>query len=147
MKLLDRADRLPWGARQTGAACCCAACSMEFPVTIPVDISFQGLPHSKAVEDAITHQITRLERLRSHITRCRVSLVQTARHQQQGRPFTVHVDVTTPLSDHISSTTAEEDPYLALREAFSHVERMLVEAAQRQHPGHGGRAAGQTESA
>lgn len=116
-------------------------------MTIPVDISFQGLPHSKAIEDAVAHQITRLERLRSHITRCRVSLAQTARHQQQGRPFSVHVDVTTPLSDHISSTTAEEDPYLAVREAFSHVERMLIEAAQKQHPGQGGRAAGQAESA
>jgi len=74
-------------------------------VTIPVDLSFQGLPYSNAIEEAVAHQLSRLERLRSHITRCRVSLSQEAKHQQQGRPFSVRVDLVTPLSDRISSAT------------------------------------------
>ena len=38
----------------------------------------------------------------------------------------------TPLSDRIFSNTTEQDPYVALREAFSRVERMLIDATQKQ---------------
>jgi len=115
-------------------------------VTIPVELSFQGLPHSNAIEEAVAHQLSRLERLRSHITRCRVSLSQEAKHQQQGRPFSVRVDLMTPLSDRIFSDTSEQDPYVALREAFARVERMLIDATQKQR-NHSGQPADPAEEA
>ncbi|CAJ0887792.1 hypothetical protein R20233_03267 [Ralstonia sp. LMG 32965] len=97
-------------------------------MSVPIDISFQGIPHSKAVEDAVIHRADRLKRIRGDLVRCRVSLAVGAKHQHQGKPFDVHVHVLTPHRTHVSSSTSHEDPYVALHEAFTHVERMLVEA-------------------
>jgi ribosome-associated translation inhibitor RaiA len=97
-------------------------------MSVPVDISFQGIPHSKAVEEAVINHADRLERIRADLMRCRVSLAVGAKHQHQGKPFDVNVQVFTPHQTHVSSNTSNEDPYVALHEAFSHVERMLVEA-------------------
>ena len=46
----------------------------------------------------------------------------------QDKPFADHVHLFTPQQTHVTSNTSNEDPYVALHEAFSHVERMLVEA-------------------
>ncbi len=97
-------------------------------MSVPVDISFQGIAHSKAVEEAVINRVDRLERIRGDLLRCRVSLAVGARHQHQGKPFDVHIHVFTPQQTHVSSNTSNEDPYVALHEAFTHVERMLVQA-------------------
>ncbi|SFQ09272.1 HPF/RaiA family ribosome-associated protein [Ralstonia sp. NFACC01] len=97
-------------------------------MSLPVDISFQGIPHSKAVEETVATLADRLKRIRGDLIRCRVSLAVGAKHQHQGKPFDVHVNVLTPHETHVSSNSSNEDPYVALREAFTHVERMLVEA-------------------
>ena len=100
-------------------------------MSVPVDISFQGIAHSKAVEEAVINRVDRLERIRGDLLRCRVSLAVGARHQHQGKPFDVHIHVFTPQQTHVSSNTSNEDPYVALHEAFSHVERMLLEAGSK----------------
>ena len=97
-------------------------------MSLPIDISFQGVPHSKAVEEAVVTHASRLTRIRDDIVRCRVSLIMGAKHQHQGKPFDVHVHVITPHQTHVSTNTSSEDPYVALHEAFTHVERMLAEA-------------------
>ncbi|GCB05164.1 HPF/RaiA family ribosome-associated protein [Ralstonia sp. SET104] len=97
-------------------------------MSVPVDISFQGIPHSKAVEEAVIDRVERLKRLRGDLLRCRVSLAVGAKHQHHGKPFDVHIHVFTPHQTHVSSNTSNEDPYVALHEAFTHVERMLVQA-------------------
>ena len=115
-------------------------------MSLPIDISFQGLLHSKAVEEAVVNQANRLTRIRNDITRCRVSLTLGAKHQHQGKPVDVHVVITTPHQTHISSKTSNEDAYLALNESFAHVERMLVDAAQKRQP-HAGQPTCRTEEA
>ncbi|CAJ0728450.1 MAG: HPF/RaiA family ribosome-associated protein [Ralstonia sp.] len=100
-------------------------------MSVPVDISFQGIPHSKAVEEAVIKHADRLKRIRADLMRCRVSLAVGAKHQHQGKPFDVNVHVFTPHQTHVSSNTSNEDPYVALHEAFSHVERMLLEAGSK----------------
>jgi len=114
-------------------------------VTLPIDISFQDIPHSKAVEEAVTHQVNHLGRICDQITRCRVSLALEARHQQQGRPFSAHIGVTMPHHAPISSKASDEDVYVALREAFAQLERMVAETVQKHRPRadqHGDQTAG-----
>lgn len=104
-------------------------------MSLPVDISFQGVPHSKAVEEAVVIRVDHLTHIHRDIVRCHVSLALGAKHQHQGKPFDVHVDVFTPHQTHVSSYASNEDPYTALREAFTHVERMLEEADGKHRPG------------
>lgn len=101
---------------------------------LPIDISFQDIPHSKAVEEAVTHQINHLSHICDQITRCRVILSLEAKHQQQGRPFSVHIGVTMPHHAPLSSKASDEDVYVALRDAFAHMERMVAEAVQKRRP-------------
>ncbi|WP_199030483.1 HPF/RaiA family ribosome-associated protein [Ralstonia sp. ASV6] len=115
-------------------------------MSLPIDISFQGVPHSKSVEDAVVKRAHRLAHIRHDITRCRVSLTLGAKHQHQGKPIDVHVIVTTPHQTHISSKTSNEDAYLALDEAFTHIERMLVDTEQKHRP-HAGQPSCRTEEA
>ena len=97
-------------------------------MSLPVDISFQGIAHSKAIEEAVVNRAGHLKHIRGDLIRCRVSLALGAKHQHQGKPFDVHVQVFAPHQAHVSSNASNEDPYVALQEAFAHVERMLVEA-------------------
>ncbi|KHK58279.1 ribosomal subunit interface protein [Ralstonia sp. A12] len=101
---------------------------------LPIDISFEDIPHSKAVEEFVTHQVSHLHRICGQIMRCRVSLALGAKHQQQGRPFNVHVGVTMPRQTYLSSKASDTDPYVALREAFAHVERIVVETVRKHRP-------------
>ena len=103
-------------------------------MSLPVDISFQGVAHSKAVEEAVIDRADRLTRIRGDLERCRVSLTVGAKHQHKGKPFDVHVHVFAPHQTQVSSNTSHEDPYVALHEAFTHVERMLVEANGKRSP-------------
>lgn len=103
-------------------------------MSLPVDISFQGVPHSQAVEEAVVSRAGRLRHIRSDIVRCSVSFALGAKHQRQGNPFDVHVHVFTPHQTHVSSNSSNEDPYIALHEAFTHVERMLVQANGKRRP-------------
>lgn len=113
---------------------------------LPIDISFQDIPHSKAVEEAVTHQANHLSRICAQVTHCRVSIALEAKHQQQGRPFSVHIGVTMPHHEPLSSKASDEDVYVALRDAFAQVERMAVEAVQKRRS-HADQPTGQTEDA
>ena len=103
-------------------------------MSLPVDISFQDVPHSEAVEEVVITRANRLIHIRGDLVRCRVSLALGAKHQHQGRPFDVNVHVFTPHRTHVSSNSSNEDAYIALHEAFTHVERMLVEAKGKRSP-------------
>ncbi|CAJ0743405.1 HPF/RaiA family ribosome-associated protein [Ralstonia mannitolilytica] len=99
-------------------------------MSLPVDISFQGVPHSTGVEETVIAQAVRLARFRGAIMRCRVSLALAEKHAHHGKPFDVQVHVLTPHRTHISSNAADHDPHSAVRDAFTHMERMLAEACR-----------------
>ncbi|CAJ0793605.1 Ribosomal subunit interface protein [Ralstonia mannitolilytica] len=100
-------------------------------MSLPVDISFQGVPHSTAVEETVIAQARRLAQFHGGIVRCRVSLALAEKHAHHGKPFDVQVQVFMPHRTHISSIAANDDPHSALHDAFMHMERMLAEARRK----------------
>ncbi len=95
-----------------------------------LQISFRQMKPSPALEARIRELAGRLEKFGGDITRCHVIVEPVPHHQQHGRLYDFHIDITLPgeeiairrahAADH-----AHEDPYVALRDAFRAARRKL----------------------
>jgi len=99
---------------------------------LPLDISFQGVDRSDAVEDAVTRHAEKLDGIYPDIMRCRVSLILEEKHKSQGKQFNVRIDLTIPGRELVSNNERNEDIYVALRDAFKDVTRMLEDTVRKQ---------------
>lgn len=106
---------------------------------IPLQITYRGMSSSPSVDALITERTNKLERFSDRIVRCHVIVDVPHRRHRQGRHFSVHVDVTTPLG----SIVVTRDPLpdaeprelaVVVREAFDAAARKLEDETQRQRP-------------
>ena len=96
-----------------------------------LQITFRDMPPSEALEARIREKAAKFEQFHHHITSCRVTVEESARHQSQGRQFGVRIEVHVPGRDAIVSRLHHhEDPYVALRDAFGAARRRLEESAR-----------------
>ncbi len=106
----------------------------------PLEIRFIGMPSSEAVESAARDKALRLDRFCPSIMTCRVAIEHKQKHQHQGQPFAVRVDVTLPGHELTVNRVEHEDVYVALREAFDDMRRQVEDAVrllrgqEKQHP-------------
>ncbi|MBL8350632.1 MAG: ribosome-associated translation inhibitor RaiA [Burkholderiaceae bacterium] len=98
---------------------------------LPLQIRFLGMEPSEAVETAARNKAEKLDRFCPDIMSCRVTIEQTHKHQQQGRPFAVRIDVTVPDHEFNVDRVQDEDVYVALRDAFDGVKRRLEDVVRR----------------
>ena len=97
----------------------------------PLQVRFLGMEPSDAVESAARKKAAKLDRFCADIMSCRVSIEQAHKHQHQGRPFAVRVDVTLPGHELNVDRVQDEDVYVALRDAFDDMKRQLEDAVRR----------------
>ena len=97
----------------------------------PLQIRFLGMEPSDAVDSAARKKVEKLDRFCPDIMSCRVSIEQTHKHRHQGRPFAVRIDVTLPNHELSIDRVHDEDVYVALRDAFDDMKRMIEDAVQR----------------
>jgi len=107
-------------------------------MTIPLRVTFRGLPPSEAIEERIRQKAEKLERLHGDITSCHVVVETPHRHQHSGRLYSVHFDVTIPgaelaVSREPGKDHSHEDVYIALRDAFAALLRQLDDHSKRRH--------------
>lgn len=99
---------------------------------LPLQLTFRGMDASSAVEEVVRRKAERLERFYSGITSCRVVVELLQKHQQQGRPFGVRIDLTLPGHELVVNQVENEDVYIALRDAFDDMTRQIEDLARRQ---------------
>jgi ribosome-associated translation inhibitor RaiA len=99
---------------------------MQVPLTI--------MPPSAALETAIRKKTAKLEEFHPNVTGCHVVVEEQRRHHQQGRWFNVRLEVHLPGHDIVVNRDHDEDPFVALRDAFDAAARRVEEVA-RQHRG------------
>lgn len=97
----------------------------------PLEIRFIGMEPSDAVEAAARRKADKLDRFRPDIMACRITIELAEKHQHQGRPFAVRVDVTVPDDELSVDRVHDEDVYVALREAFDDMKRQLEDSVRR----------------
>jgi ribosomal subunit interface protein len=95
-------------------------------------ISFQGLPHSDALRQAIVDKAASLERFYERITSCRVVVETPGRHKQHGKVHSVRIDLRVPEGEIAITHQENEDLQVALRDAFDAARRRLEDYARTQ---------------
>ena len=100
-------------------------------MSIPLNISFHGMPSSGALEDHIREKVETLGQLHPNLTRCNVTVEKPHHHKHQGNTFNVRIDLYVPGDEIEVNRDAHEDPYVALRDAFDAAKRQVVRHAQK----------------
>ncbi|MFY9317628.1 MAG: HPF/RaiA family ribosome-associated protein [Burkholderiales bacterium] len=99
---------------------------------IPIQVTFHGMPQSAALDTAIRQHAGKLDRFHPHMMSLRAVVEQVARHKQQGKEFTVRLDIKVAGSEIAINRDHDEDPFVAVRDAFGAARRKLEDHARRQ---------------
>jgi cold shock CspA family protein len=106
------------------------------PMRLPLQITFRNMPHSSAIELAISERAGKLDRFSGLIMGCRVVVESRHRHHRQGKLQHVRIELTVPGEEIVVSREpslhhANEDIYVAVRDAFDAARRQLEDYARR----------------
>jgi ribosomal subunit interface protein len=96
-----------------------------------LQITLRDMPNSEALETHIREKVKKLDDLFSHVISCRVVVEMPHRHQQQGKEFNVCIDLGVPGNEIVVNRRHNEDPYIALRDAFDAARRQLEDYIHR----------------
>jgi ribosomal subunit interface protein len=99
---------------------------------VPLTITMRHMPPSEALETAIRRKTAKLEEFHPNVTGCHVVIEEQRRHHQQGRWFNVRLEVHLPGHEIVVNRDHDEDPYVALRDAFDAAARRVEDAARLQ---------------
>ncbi len=99
----------------------------------PLQVLFNGIKRSEAVEEHVREKVAKLEHLHPIITGCRVTIAMPHNHQQQGRRFDVRIDLSVRGKDLVvNREPGDEDMYVTLRDAFDAARRQLDDHVREQ---------------
>jgi ribosomal subunit interface protein len=103
---------------------------------IPLQITFQNMEPSPAVEARIREKAEKLDHFHDHIMACRVIVESTGQHHHHGNLYQIRIDITVPGSEVVVSRDsglnhAHEDIYVAIRDAFNAARRQLEDRLRR----------------
>jgi ribosomal subunit interface protein len=98
---------------------------------LPLQITIRDVEHSDALEAHIREKAGKLDEFFSHIMSCRVVVEMPHKHHQQGKNFTVRIDIGVPGSEIVVNRDHAEDVYVALRDAFDAAKRQLEDYARK----------------
>lgn len=101
---------------------------------VPLKITMRHMPQSEALETAIRRKAGKLEVFHPNVTGCHVVVEEQRRHHQQGRWFNVRLEVRLPGHEIVVNREHDEDPSVALRDAFDAAARQVEDVA-RMHRG------------
>ncbi len=89
---------------------------------VPLQITMRHMPQSEALEARIREKAAKLDEFHPNVTGCHVTVEEQRRHHQQGHWFNVRVAVRVPSHEIVVNRDHDEDPYVALRDAFDAVD-------------------------
>lgn len=105
-------------------------------MSMPLEITFHGMPTSQALRDVIAERITKLERLAPDATGCHVTIEHESHRRHQGNPYRVHARLVVPGAELDAghsppSGAGHEDPYVAVRDTFDALRRRVEDHVRR----------------
>ncbi len=102
----------------------------------PFQIEFDGIPPSDAVTARINRRVEHLERLFPKIIDGRVVVEMAHRHHRKGNLFCIRIELNVPgerlvISREPGEDHAHTDVYVAIRDAFDAMQRILQDYARK----------------
>jgi len=99
----------------------------------PIQITAKDLPVSPALDETIRKKADKLNHFYDRINSCRVVIEIPQKHKHQGKLFNVRIDLNVPGKVLVVNRKLDEDIYIAVRDAFSAMERQLEEHSRKRH--------------
>lgn len=94
----------------------------------PLQVLFNGIERSEAVEEHVREKVAKLEHHHPEIVSCRVTIALPHNRHQQGKRFAVRIDLSVPGKEIVvNRDNGDEDMYITLRDAFDAVKRQVDE--------------------
>lgn len=109
---------------------------------IPLQISFEGIGHSKPIEARIREEAEKLEQFYDRITAARVVVGRPQHRHEKGDTYQVRIHLTIPGTPDIVVSRdpgvdgAHEDAYVTIRDAFKAARRQLQDVVRERQPSH-----------
>jgi ribosomal subunit interface protein len=106
-------------------------------MTLSVQVTFHGLPHSESLERHVRSRVDKLETVAARITGCDVALEMPHRHARHGEHYRVRINVVLPGGQVVVARSPDEaktyeDVYAAIDSAFDDTGRRLQDFVRRQ---------------
>ena len=108
---------------------------------VPLQIAFEGVQHSDAIEARIREEAKKLEQFHERITSARVVVARPQHRHHKGDIYQIRIHLVVPgaadiaVSREPAATGAHEDVYVTIRDAFSAARRQLQDL-RRKRDGH-----------
>ena len=104
-------------------------------MVIPLQITFKDLPPDPKVEEKIRDAANKLDRFSNEIMSCRAVVSAIQMRQRKGQHYRVRLDVSVPGKELVvnrepGDATTHTDILVAVRDAFTAMERMLRDYTQ-----------------
>lgn len=99
---------------------------------LPLQITTRNLSLSDAAEEAIRDKAGKLDTFYDRIISCRVLVEVPHRHKNHGMLYDLHIYISVPGNEIVVKREANEDLYVAIRNAFEAAKRQLKDHSQRQ---------------
>ncbi|MCC6534719.1 MAG: ribosome-associated translation inhibitor RaiA [Burkholderiales bacterium] len=97
----------------------------------PIRITVRGAERSPALEDAVLQRSRKLEQFHPQLIGLDVTIEMEEHSKQQGNHYAVKLVLQIPGNDIAIDHKRDEDPYVAVRDAFAAAERKLKAVAAR----------------
>lgn len=94
-------------------------------MTYPIQVTFQQMDRSEALETSLRERAEKLAHFHPGINSCHVMIEPEGRHQQSGRRYNVRLDIKVKGKQIAITRHADEDAFVAGREAFDAARRAL----------------------
>lgn len=104
---------------------------------VPIQIVFEHVGHSDALEAAVRKEAQRLERFYDRVTSVRVVIARPQHRHQKGDTYCVRVHLAVPGGKHVDVTRdpaasgRHEDAHVTIRDAFDAAGRQLQDYARK----------------
>ena len=107
-------------------------------MNVPLEITYRGTEKTPEIDDFIRSKAKKLDKMCDHITSCRIAIEQPQRHQSQGNPYRVRIQLRVPPGHElvVKKETSRGDLHDPLSkvvsQAFDSVSRQLRELMEKQ---------------
>jgi len=109
----------------------------RFTMQAPLQVAFEGIQHSDAIEARIREQAEKLEQFFGRIISCRVVVARPQHRHHKGDIYHIRIHLVVPdaadiaVSHEPAVTGAHEDVYVTIRDAFKAARRQLQDLVRK----------------
>ena len=109
---------------------------MEPAMTIPLEVSFTGLPHDDSIEELVIEKVRHLEKVHAGIMNCRVAITAPHKRHRKGNLPEVSIELHLPggelaVRQRQTDVGEHEHAEVAVRDGFAAMARKLNAWKQR----------------